>query len=113
MFGLNDDCNYELRKIAKWQNNMCSCTVSTARVPDGNNPIETCIFDEDYNDGNGIVVESYADVQSALHGHNRWVEQMSSARKPTVLTDCKHVPMSDKLDCTIFERRMIYLGLTT
>jgi hypothetical protein len=88
---LQDMGNYSSRKVGRddfeWG------FISTAVVSDGDQPYETAVCSDLYQDDDGnteemIIVEAYNDHDSAKEGHAKWVAAMTGENPPAVLVDC-------------------------
>jgi hypothetical protein len=89
IFGfLNDMGNYQDRVVGRYDSPSGHLMVSTARVSDGRDPIETAVRHPDYNDGEIVIVESYITDKTAKEGHVRWVRRMTKSKLPKALVDC-------------------------
>ena len=66
--------NYEERKVDRYeQGNMI---IDTCAITDSDDPYETAIKHPSYNDGNWVIAETYPDKESAIEGHQKWVNLM-------------------------------------
>ncbi len=77
---------YEERVVGKFT--QAGILISTAHVPDGQQPIETCIIHPEYGNSLSIIVEAYDTIEDAREGHEKWVGVMTSTELPDSLTDC-------------------------
>lgn len=79
--------------------------VSTARVTDGSQPIETAVKHTDYNDGKIVIVEGYDDVEAAKDGHAKWLATMIAENLPDSLTDCANSQLQKIIGRETFARK--------
>lgn len=86
---LNMAGNYNDRKVDRYDDPNSNLFISTAEVNDGNQPFETAICSEFYNDNNHVIVEAYNTREQAQIGHDKWVRIMTTT-EPESLTDCKN-----------------------
>ena len=70
--------------------------ISTARVSDGKQPLETAVCSNEYAKAEDlkvtsemVVVEAYDDQEAAQEGHDRWVKIMTE-NLPKELIDCNN-----------------------
>jgi len=108
MFGFDDMAdNYEDRRIARYYNDDTGLMVSTARVTDGQHPIETAVAHSDYNDADIVIVAVYDDEAKAQHGHDEWVKKMTTEPLPAQLTDIQNAQIAQLINPKdlIFERK--------
>ncbi len=80
--------------------------VSTAKVSDGSQPIETAVQHPDYNDGKMVIVEAYDDEDAAKAGHTKWVKSMTAETIPDSLTDCANSEIQQVIGKETFERQV-------
>lgn len=89
LFGFMDMMdNYELRKVARYDDDTIGLMVDTCSVTDGDQPYETAVEHPEYNEGKMVIVEAYGTVEDAQKGHERWVATMTAEKFPAQLTDC-------------------------
>lgn len=86
------DGTYDDRKVGRYDNGGVS--VSTARVNDGRKPFETAIRHPYYNSGRWVVVECYDTKEEAEHGHEKWIEVITTEPLPDKLVDCANSMIS-------------------
>lgn len=102
-FNMQD--NYEDRKVDNFLIEGVLC-VDTCYVSDGDHPYETAISHKLYNDGHWVIVEAYDSRSNAQHGHDCWVETMTSEGLPDYLIDCGNSGMSQLCDEVLGESSM-------
>ena len=85
---LLDIGNYDDRVVGRFDDERSGLMVSTARVSDGRQPLETAVKHPEYNDDKMVIVEAYDDLESAIKGHDKWVVLMTAGPLPEQLTDC-------------------------
>jgi len=89
LFGfLNMACNYEERVVGRYDDeDDIRFYISTAAVSDSADPFETAVAHPRYNDGELIIVETYASKELAAAGHEEWVAKMTASDLPKELID--------------------------
>ena len=80
--------NYEDRCVARFDDKESGLFISTARVTDGEKPIETAVAHPDYNDGDIVIVAKYDTEEQATEGHANWIAWMTTEPLPEKLVDC-------------------------
>lgn len=101
---LLDVGNYDDRKVARYD--ASNLHISTAQVSDGRQPYETAIGHLAYVDeGKWIIVEAYDTRESALEGHNRWVQKMTEDKLPKALMEIANSHIQGMLGLEIYQRR--------
>jgi hypothetical protein len=91
--GFPDILNYGERCVAR--NDYEWGYISTARVSDGKQPIETCVSHIAYwaKFSCQAVVEAYDTKEQALEGHKKWVVIMTADKLPETLIDVCNAKM--------------------
>lgn len=101
----NTQDNYEDHKVDNFSIEGVLC-VDTCSVSDGVHPYETAVSHKSYNDGHWVIVESYDSRSDAQHGHDYWVETMTSENLPDYLIDCGNSGISQLCDEILGESSM-------
>lgn len=76
--------DYEERKIERFEG--LGMVIDTCRVTDSDDPFETAVQHPNYHDNDWVIVETYSDKDSAVEGHKKWVDIMTT-NPPSALVD--------------------------
>lgn len=79
--------NYDDRKVDRYDDEQTGLMVSTVMVTDSDQPYETAVRHQRYNDNKMVIVEMYESKEEAQTGHDKWVKTMTSKKMPTQLED--------------------------
>lgn len=72
--------------------------VDTCAVDDADQPYETGIYHNSYNEGDWVIVQLYDTKEEALEGHRKWVGIMTYAELPENLLDVSTTSTTKFLD---------------
>jgi len=79
--------NYDVRAVARFENEESGLVVDTCAVSDSEDLFETGVLHPDYNDGKRVIVETYETKELAQKGHENWVALMTAKDLPEKLFD--------------------------